>query len=82
MRAIALEQPLADLLAEREALEEQIRALPENGESEDRERLEAEVQRLSDEYDTLQRDIFASLTPLDKVQLARHPDRPPAGRPP
>lgn len=72
MRTIPLEQPLADLLAERDAIDLQLR----DAEPAQRERLEQELQRIVDEYESLRRDIFASLTPMDQVALARHPDRP------
>jgi acetyl-CoA carboxylase carboxyl transferase subunit alpha len=35
-----------------------------------------EVQRLGDKADKLRGDIFSKLTPWQKVQLARHPQRP------
>jgi len=38
--------------------------------------VEADLARLRAEHAQLKADIFASLTPFDRVQLARHPDRP------
>jgi acetyl-CoA carboxylase carboxyl transferase subunit alpha len=37
---------------------------------------EAEIARLEDKARRLQREIFSGLTPWQKVQLSRHPDRP------
>lgn len=83
MRTIALEQPLVDIQTERAALEVRLQRLEDlertagAGEvAAERSRLQAELQRLAEAYDSLRRDIFASLTPLDKVLLARHPERP------
>src|SRR4051812_42820103 len=36
----------------------------------------AEIARLEDKARRLQREIFEDLTPWQKVQLSRHPDRP------
>jgi acetyl-CoA carboxylase carboxyl transferase subunit alpha len=38
--------------------------------------LEAELRRLEDKTSKLTREIFAGLTPWQKVQLSRHPNRP------
>ncbi|MBI5830695.1 MAG: acetyl-CoA carboxylase carboxyltransferase subunit alpha [Armatimonadetes bacterium] len=81
MRIIPLEQPLADLLTQIEDLDaEQLRLLDAtaNGEdvTADQKRIEGEIAQLRREHDALQADIFASLTPFDRVQLARHPERP------
>jgi acetyl-CoA carboxylase carboxyl transferase subunit alpha len=37
---------------------------------------EAEIARLEDKARRLQREIFSALSPWQKVQLSRHPDRP------
>lgn len=81
MRAIALEQPLADLLERIAALEQRLQDLRDAGANgariaEEEAGLCAEIARLRAEHDQLLQDIFASLTPLDIVQLARHPERP------
>ncbi|MCC7494531.1 MAG: acetyl-CoA carboxylase carboxyltransferase subunit alpha [Fimbriimonadaceae bacterium] len=81
MRHIPLEQPLIDLLDTRATLEEELLALQDAAATgEDvlarRQDVEARLGALGDEYTRLRDDLFSSLTPLDKVQLARHPDRP------
>jgi acetyl-CoA carboxylase carboxyl transferase subunit alpha len=38
--------------------------------------LDAEITRLQSKVQQLQREIFSSLSPWQKVQLSRHPDRP------
>ncbi|MDD5347380.1 MAG: acetyl-CoA carboxylase carboxyltransferase subunit alpha [Candidatus Omnitrophica bacterium] len=38
--------------------------------------LSAEVRRLQEKLESLKRDIYSNLTPWQKVQLARHPQRP------
>ncbi|MBI2302583.1 MAG: acetyl-CoA carboxylase carboxyltransferase subunit alpha [Armatimonadetes bacterium] len=81
MRFIPLEQPLADLRERQAALEEELRQSEDasaNGEDTAARRAEiaAGIEQVRADYAQLQEDIFASLTPLDRVQLARHPDRP------
>ncbi len=36
----------------------------------------AEIAALEQKYETLQREIFGSLTPWERVNMARHPSRP------
>jgi len=36
----------------------------------------AEIAALEEKYESLQRDLFGSLTPWEKVNMARHPSRP------
>lgn len=38
--------------------------------------LSEDIKRLSKKAETLQKDIYSKLTPWQRVQLARHPDRP------
>ena len=38
--------------------------------------LSSEVARLQDKLDKLRRDIYGGLTPWQRVQIARHPQRP------
>src|SRR3982751_1164312 len=38
--------------------------------------LEGELKRLEDKASRLARELFADLTPWQKVQLSRHPNRP------
>ncbi len=81
MRHIPLEQPLIDLLEAKAALETELLRLEDaegNGEDvgERRQDIATRIAGLDGEWARLRDDIFASLTPLDKVQLARHPERP------
>ncbi len=81
MRHIPLEQPLIDILEQKEALDQELLLLQDaaSGGEDIRARqkdIESRAAALEAEYQQLRDDIFASLTPLDKVQLARHPERP------
>ena len=81
MRHISLEQPLVDLQERKALLEEELLQLQDaesNGDDVEqrREQVNAHLAALDDEYARLQGDLFGSLTPLDQVQLARHPERP------
>lgn len=81
MRHISLEQPLVDLSERRALLSEELLQLDDAAaEGEDvsarRAQVNAHLTSLDEEYQRLQTDLFASLTPLDQVQLARHPERP------
>lgn len=81
MRTITLEQPLADLEARIAAAQTSLLHLhDESAGGTDttaaRREVEADLARLRAEHAQLKADIFASLTPFDRVQLARHPDRP------
>lgn len=42
----------------------------------DKNRSQTEIQALRDQLETLKKDIYTHLTPWQKVQLARHPNRP------
>ena len=81
MRNIPLEQPLADLDSQIAAVDAELLALSDaaaGGEDTEaaRQRAEALRAQLCGEQEQLRADIFASLTPFDRVQLARHPERP------
>ena len=64
---LAFERPVVELVAR----VRELRALA----SEDP-RFGAELQRLEDKAAVLAREVFAGLTPMQKVQLSRHPSRP------
>ncbi len=64
---LAFEKPVVELISR----VRELRALA----SED-ERLAAELKRLEDKAAKLARDVFSSLSPMQKVQLSRHPNRP------
>jgi len=81
MRTIALEQPLADLQEKIHSLQVELLRLHDAGTTgadvaADQARVEGDLARFKAEHEQLRGDIFASLTPFDRVQLARHPDRP------
>lgn len=40
--------------------------------------MSAEIRSLEEKYSQIQREIFGSMTPWEKVHMARHPDRPTA----
>jgi len=67
MFVLPFEKPVADLV-------EKVRALRTLAAS-DR-RFEPELARLEEKTSRLAREIFADLTPIQKVQLSRHPHRP------
>jgi acetyl-CoA carboxylase carboxyl transferase subunit alpha len=64
---LPFEKPVVDIVA-------RVRELREMAES-DR-ALEPELRRLEDRAAKLARELFAELTPWQKVQLSRHPNRP------
>ena len=64
---LPFEKPVVDLV---ERVRE-LRALAENDK-----RFEGELKRLEEKAGRLAREIFADLTPWQKVQLSRHPNRP------
>jgi acetyl-CoA carboxylase carboxyl transferase subunit alpha len=66
---LEFEQPLALLAQQIEALETQ---LAEN-QSPD---LDADLQRLHEQYDILRRSLYTNLRAIDHLALARHPQRP------
>jgi acetyl-CoA carboxylase carboxyl transferase subunit alpha len=69
MRYLDFEQPIAVLEEELEKLRKQA------NESKD-ENLLKRIKELERDLEKLKRDIFSNLTRWQKVQLARHPDRP------
>lgn len=64
---LAFERPVVELVARVRELRELANADPRFG---------AELRRLEDKAAVLAREVFASLTPMQKVQLSRHPSRP------
>jgi acetyl-CoA carboxylase carboxyl transferase subunit alpha len=64
---LPFEKPVVELVTR----VRELRALAEN----DR-RLEAELKRLEEKCGRLARELFADLSPWQKVQLSRHPNRP------
>ncbi|HVY28645.1 MAG TPA: acetyl-CoA carboxylase carboxyltransferase subunit alpha [Polyangiaceae bacterium] len=64
---LAFERPVVELVARVRELRELASADPRFG---------AELRRLEDKAAVLAREVFASLTPMQKVQLSRHPSRP------
>jgi acetyl-CoA carboxylase carboxyl transferase subunit alpha len=67
MFVLPFEKPLVDLVEKVKAL----RALAAADQ-----RFEPELLRLEEKTSRLAREIFADLTPIQKVQLSRHPSRP------
>ncbi|MDZ7771354.1 MAG: acetyl-CoA carboxylase carboxyltransferase subunit alpha [Balneolaceae bacterium] len=68
MQYLDFEQPIADL-------ENKIKELNEISVADD-DVLAPEIERLQERVDELRESIFTNLTRWQKVQLARHPDRP------
>lgn len=68
MQYLDFEQPIADL-------EQKIKELRELSITDD-DVLSPEIQRLEGRVDELRKSIFSNLTRWQRVQLARHPDRP------
>jgi acetyl-CoA carboxylase carboxyl transferase subunit alpha len=64
---LPFEKPVVDLVAR----VKELRALAENDK-----RFEGELRRLEEKAGRLARELFADLTPWQKVQLSRHPNRP------
>src|SRR4051812_38664130 len=64
---LAFERPVVELVT-------RVRELRELA-SEDP-RFSAELRRLEDKAAKLAREVFAKLSPMQKVQLSRHPNRP------
>ena len=67
------EKPIADL----EARIHDLREL--DGEQDGGANIEEEVSKLQDKADQLLRETYENLTPWQKVQVARHPNRPQFG---
>lgn len=68
MNYLDFEKPIADL--EKKIQELSAISIPEN------DVLKPEIKRLTERVEELRTSIFNNLTPWQKVQLARHPDRP------
>jgi len=64
---LPFEKPVVELVAR----VRELRALAESDK-----RFEAELRRLEEKCDRVARELFADLTPWQKVQLSRHPNRP------
>jgi acetyl-CoA carboxylase carboxyl transferase subunit alpha len=64
---LPFEKPIVELVAR----VKELRALAENDK-----RFELELKRLEEKCGRLARDLFADLSPWQKVQLSRHPNRP------
>jgi acetyl-CoA carboxylase carboxyl transferase subunit alpha len=64
---LPFEKPVVDLVARVRELREMVRS--DHG-------LEPELRRLEERASKLAREIFAELSPWQKVQLSRHPNRP------
>jgi len=64
---LEFEQPLAILAQNMEALEKQLSDNPE---------LEADLERMQDQYNSLKRSLYLNLRPIDHLAIARHPQRP------
>ncbi|MFV3075227.1 acetyl-CoA carboxylase carboxyltransferase subunit alpha [Niveispirillum fermenti] len=68
MHFLEFEKPIAEL----EAKIEELRHLADGGDL----NIADEVKKLQDKVDKLLRSTYAKLTPAQKVQVARHPNRP------
>jgi len=64
---LPFEKPIVELVTR----VKELRALAENDK-----RFEVELRRLEEKCSRLARELFADLTPWQKVQLSRHPNRP------
>src|SRR6266852_6521519 len=64
---LPFEKPVVDLV-------ERVRQLRELAASDSK--FEPELQRLEEKAGRLAREIFADLTPMQKVMISRHPNRP------
>ncbi|CAN5174246.1 acetyl-CoA carboxylase carboxyltransferase subunit alpha [soil metagenome] len=64
---LEFEQPLAILAQNMEALEKQLSDNPE---------LEADLERMQEQYNSLKRSLYLNLRPIDHLAIARHPQRP------
>ena len=63
------EKPIAEL-------ETRVAELQRNGQQSDEIDIDAEIAKLETKSNKLLRDTYAKLTPWQKAQVARHPDRP------
>ena len=64
---LEFEQPLAVLAQQIEALEKQLGDNPD---------LEADIDRLQDQYNMLKKSLYTNLRPFDHLAIARHQQRP------
>jgi acetyl-CoA carboxylase carboxyl transferase subunit alpha len=64
---LTFERPVADLVGRVRELREVV---------EDDPQLEGELKKLEQKTASLAREVFTSLSPIEKVQLSRHPSRP------
>jgi len=64
---LEFEQPLAILAQNMDALEKQLSDNPE---------LEADLDRMQEQYNSLKRSLYLNLRPIDHLAIARHPQRP------
>jgi acetyl-CoA carboxylase carboxyl transferase subunit alpha len=70
---LPFEKPVVDLLGRVRELRELADQAPEG---EEHDTLNAELRRLEEKTGRVAKELFASLTPWQKVQLSRHPNRP------
>src|ERR1700750_912390 len=68
MQVLDFEKPVAEL----EAKIEELRHISDGG----RVNIAAEIGKLQEKVDKQLKGIYGKLTPAQKVQVARHPDRP------
>jgi len=70
---LPFEKPVVDLLGRVRELRELADQTPEGSEHDS---LQAELRRLEEKTGHVAKELFASLSPWQKVQLSRHPNRP------
>ncbi len=70
---LPFEKPVVDLLGRVRELRDLADAAPEGSEHDS---LQAELRRLEEKTGRVAKELFASLSPWQKVQLSRHPNRP------
>ncbi len=64
---LEFEQPLAVLAQQIEAIKKQLASNPE---------LDKDVERLQEQYNNLEKSLYANLRPIDHREIARHQQRP------
>lgn len=64
---LEFEQPLAVLAQQIEAIKKQLASNPD---------LDKDVQRLQEQYNNLEKSLYANLRPMDHREIARHQQRP------
>jgi acetyl-CoA carboxylase carboxyl transferase subunit alpha len=67
--ALEFEKPLTKLREDLEALREKQAAKPSPAQAD-------QISKMERDLDEMQRDVYAHLTPWQRVQIARHPERP------